>query len=83
VEESQIVQLWQELARARTLQDVLLRVFRRRMPGPLPPEVVAAVERQTEGDTLSRWLDLALDPAASLDQLRAALGVMPDSSSFV
>ena len=48
----------------------LLRVLQVRFPTPVPADLEAVIQVQTDLDTLSRWFDAALR-TASLDEFRA------------
>jgi hypothetical protein len=80
MEECEIVKEWEEQGRQKGLQQgqlesmrrVFLHVFEQRFPGPVPADIAAAAQAQTDVDTLMRWMDVLL-AGASLDQLRSTL----------
>jgi hypothetical protein len=68
VEESQIANDWQALARREDILDVL----QVRFPGELPASILARIETRDDATILKRWHNLALT-AASLEQFEADL----------
>jgi hypothetical protein len=79
MKESQTVLEWiaegKELGRsegAAVLRDKILRFLQRIFSGQLPADLVAAINAQSDLDTLSDWCDRAL-AATSLDEVRAAI----------
>lgn len=74
MEESEFLREWQDKARIVTLRENLMRVLAKKFAGPLPVQILSAVQSQTDLAELSRWFDAALD-AASLGEFQAALQV--------
>ncbi len=85
MEESAIVREWTAKALERGRQEglevsrqklraALLRLWRSRFSDPVPPEVLAAVQAQTDVDELSRWLDAGLSAATEEEARRAIIG---------
>lgn len=78
VEESDLVKQWQDVAEQRgrltTLRENLLRVLVAKFSGPLPSELLAAIQTQPDFGELSRWFDVALK-AASLAEFQASVQV--------
>src|SRR5262252_9042713 len=84
MEESQVVAGWMtrgeerglkmglEQARRETRREDLLRVLRARFPGPLPEELLRAIQSESDGAKLSHWFDEALQ-CASLEQFESRL----------
>jgi hypothetical protein len=76
---SRVIEEWREEGRqegrqegrTEALRDVLLRLLGRRFP-EAASEVVAAVQNQSSGDELLRWLEL-LEQSPSLDAFRNAI----------
>ncbi len=69
---SRVVEEWRQESRIETLHDVLFRRLQKRFPGGSSPEVIAAVQAQTNADELMRWLEL-IDSVESLEAFRAAI----------
>jgi hypothetical protein len=77
MQESTLVAEWTAAARAEGLargeQRFLVQVLAEKFATPVPPEVVNAIEAQTDPEVLSRWLSHAI-AAATLDAFRDAMG---------
>jgi flagellar biosynthesis/type III secretory pathway protein FliH len=58
---------------ARGEQRALIQVLAAKFGTPVPPEVVQAIEAQTDPEIFSRWLSHAI-AATSLDAFRDAMG---------
>ena len=70
----------EEMARAQAaalkLQRAqLLRLLEAHLKAPLPPDLVAMVQGQTDLSVLIRWFDKVLE-ATTLAEVRAALGLV-------
>jgi hypothetical protein len=74
--ESSVVAEWMAEGEAkgmvRAKRDDLLRVLQIRFSLPLPADLEAAIQAQTELESLSHWFDASLK-VASLDEFRAAV----------
>lgn len=69
VRQSVVVNEWKAEGKAEAVRDILETRF-----GTLPSEVAAKVDQTREGDTLKRWLVLAVQ-AATLEQFRQEAGI--------
>jgi hypothetical protein len=69
---SQQVLEWQAEAELKRLQADVLRVLERRCKASVPTDISQSVRTATNVDTLSHWLDAAID-AATFDDFRAAI----------
>ncbi len=69
---SRVVEEWREEGRIEATQGILLRMLQKRFPGASSPEVIAAVQAQTNADELMRWIEL-IDCAESLEAFRTAI----------
>lgn len=69
---SRQMQEWQNEAVITTRRADLLRVLEKRGKGPVPGDLVEAIQATEDVELLSRWFDAALD-ANSLDDFRAAV----------
>ncbi len=72
METSRVVTEWQAQAERRARQADLLHILERRCKAPVPADISQRIQAMTDLDTLSPWLDAAID-AATYDDFRAAI----------
>lgn len=60
--------------RVEGVRDALCHILHVRFPGPLPAELCAALETQTDPDTLASWVKAAA-VAPTLQEFRVAVRV--------
>jgi hypothetical protein len=86
MEVSQVVLEWQAQARAEEMargqaaalklqRAQLLRLLEVHLKSPLPADLVAIVQRQSDLTVLARWFDKALEATTPVE-VRAALGLV-------
>jgi hypothetical protein len=74
MEESQVVAEWMAKGLAKGRREDLLRILSLRFPGPLPSEMIAVIQSESDAGRLSHWLDEAVR-CDSLEHFQATLKV--------